>query len=286
MTRSITIPELDGIYPGVDEESYHADTTSLSSTGARLVLQSPAKYKWRQEHTLRKPYFDLGSAVHTIVLGVGAEIRPIDADSYRTKSAQEARDKAYAEGVTPLLAGDFALAHAMADAVREHPAASALLKSGEAEQSVYWTDAATGIRLRARIDWLTTSPHGTTPVLVDLKTTGKSAHPKDFAKTAAQYGYHFQAAWYLTALRETHVADNADFVFVTVEKEAPHLVSVTRLSEDALALGEIQMRQAINTYAACIETGEWPGYGDVVHDIDLPAWAYYTGDKEPEIEIA
>ncbi len=28
----------------------------------------------------------------------------------------------------------------------------------------------------------------------------------------------------------------------------------------------------MHTVATCIETGEWPGYGDELHNQDLPRW--------------
>jgi hypothetical protein len=57
-----------------------------------------------------------------------------------------------------------ALALNMADAVRQHPYAAALLADGKAEQSFWWDDKATGQRCKCRPDWY----QGTT--IVDLKT--------------------------------------------------------------------------------------------------------------------
>jgi hypothetical protein len=288
MTTTET-PTKNGVYADIPDHIYHADRLSLSSSGARLILDSPAKYRHRmnnpEEH---KSYFDIGSAVHSDVLGVGQPVRIIDADSYRTKAAAEARDQAYADGQTPLLRSDATLVKAMSDAVHKHPAANQLLAKGKPELSLYWNDPETDVRLRARIDWLITPAPNDDPIVtaVDLKTTAKSAAPHEFARTAAQYGYHFQAAWYLTALEQCGITHNrgAEFIFITVEKTAPHLVSVTRLHEDAIALGQTQMRDAVRTYAACIETGEWPGYTNDITTIDLPYWAY-TNLNDDDLEI-
>lgn len=262
-----------GALAGVPESEYHADRSSLSSSGARTLLQSPAKFKWAQDHPKRATYFDVGSYVHALVLGEGAGVHVIDADDYRGKAAREARDQAYADGLTPLLRADHELAQRMCESVNAHPLAATLLSEGEPELSLYWIDPETGIKLRARLDWFR-PVDGADPVVVDLKTTAASASPEAFAASAAKYKYHFQAAWYLEGMRQTGLADNADFLFVTVEKEAPHLVSVTQLCADALALGERQMREAVRIYAACLETDTWPGYGDDVTVIDLPRWAY------------
>lgn len=267
------IPTDDGIYPDIAEASYHGDAGSLSSSGARQILSSPAKFRYRQDNPEHSTAFDMGSAVHSRVLGVGAPVVIVDAASYATKAAREQRDKAYADGKTPILMDDAERVEAMTDAVLEHPTAAALFADGDPEQSLFWHDPDTGVRLRARIDWL--RPGASRLIAIDLKTTGVSASPREWGGTAAKWKLHFQAAWYLTALEQLGLCDNPAFVFVNVEKEPPHLVSVTQLPEQAIALGRREMRRAIDTYADCSKRDEWPGYSPEIHVVDLPRWAYY-----------
>jgi hypothetical protein len=101
-----------------------------------------------------------------------------------------------------------ALALNMADAVRQHPYAAALLADGKAEQSFWWDDKATGQRCKCRPDWY----QGTT--IVDLKTC-QDASANSFARACATFAYHTQAAHYLNGT----FADR--FVFVAVEKTYP-----------------------------------------------------------------
>jgi hypothetical protein len=212
------------------------------------------------------------------VLGIGEPVRLIQHDDYRSKAAKDARASAYADGVIPLLGPEFDLMCAMKDAVRAHPIAAALFAEGDAEQSLFWHDTDTGVRLRARIDWLRPGAHRL--IAVDLKTTGTSADPKEWGSTAAKWKLHFQNAWYATALEQLGLCENPGFVFVNVEKEPPHLVSVTQLSESAVDLGRRQMRRAIDLYAKCQAADEWPGYPPEIHVVDLPRWAYYQEDDE------
>ena len=90
-------------------------------------------------------------------------------------------------------------------------------------------------------------------------------------------------AFYRAGARATGIGD-CDFYYITVEKQPPNLVSVTRLHPDAVTLGDTLMRQAVRTYAACLETDTWPGYGDDITEIDLPAWAYYSNNTD-DVEI-
>ena len=86
-----------GVYD-IPEGAYHADPVpggSLSRSGAKLLLQSPAKFDWRRTHGVKpKRAWDIGTAAHTEVLGTGAEmVVPVDAsgvpyEAWTTKDAK------------------------------------------------------------------------------------------------------------------------------------------------------------------------------------------------------
>ena len=114
--------------------------------------------------------------------------------------------------------------------------------------------------------------------MVDYKTT-RSAAPADFAKSAADYGYHQQEPWYCDGFADVAADSNAAFLFVIQEKHAPYLVNVIELDRDAVELGRRLNRLAIETYARCMESGIWPGYGNDVARIELPQWAAYQQEE-------
>ena len=263
LTGIIDMPETD----------YH-QRPELSSTEARQLLESPAKYQWRkhagEEH---RDTFDFGHAVHGLVLGVGREVVVVDADDWRTNAAKDAKKLAYETGRVPLLTKDWERAQAMRDAVHNHPAAAMLLDParGTVEQSAFWTDPATGIRCRCRFDKL---PPLDTPgrfIAVDFKTAA-AADVRSFAKSAASYGYFMQAAWYLDAVRVLLERPDAAFVFVVQEHEPPFLVNVIELDAPALTIGRERNARARELYAECTASGVWPGYGVEVQLASLPRW--------------
>lgn len=267
----------DALTIGISNADYHADRTSLSASGAKLILKSPAKFRHQQQHPVFKDVFDFGTVAHTLVLGEGDDIAVIDADSWRTKAAQQARDEARSEGRTPILAGDYRTCQAMADAINAHPLAKQLLSSGVAEQSGYWQDEPTDTRLRFRPDWMTELD--SRPMCVDYKTCA-SAETGEFIRAAAKFGYDLQFAWYVTGLTALGI-DNPGLLFVCQEKEAPYLVNVIELPAEAFQSGASRMRRAIDLYAACIEADGWPsGYGDGINTGTWPAWAH---DHQPTI---
>ncbi|RVW06250.1 PD-(D/E)XK nuclease-like domain-containing protein [Rhodococcus spongiicola] len=267
------IVDAEGLYADIPDHVYHSDKNSLSSSGARALLASPARYRYRLDHPPEpKDHFDFGHAAHSLILGVGAELVRIDADEWRTKAIKDVVAAVRAEGKVPLKPADYDTVHAMADQLCTHPIAAMLFRDGQAELSGFWRDDHTGMWLRVRPDWLPTQGSGR-QIIVDYKTT-TSADPKHFAKAAYDYGYHQQAPWYIDGLTALGLGDDPAFVFVAQEKTAPYLVSVIELDDDAVALGRQRNREAIDLYAHCQATDTWPDYGQDVHRVSLPAYAF------------
>lgn len=275
----MTIPAEDGIYTGISDTDYHADPRSLSSSGARALLQpgGPAKFRYAQDHpTQPSATFDLGHAVHTAVLGEGGNFVDTGFDAWTTKAAKDARDAAREAGDVPLKSSEYRKVIAMRDAVLGHELGEILFADGRSELSIYHHDEHTGTRLRARPDWM---PNSSRPMIIDLKTT-EDADPAAFVrKSVPKYGYHQQDPWYRDAVRAAGMGDDPQFLFVLVEKSAPYLVSVVELPNEALAIGRSLNRPAIDLYARCVDTDTWPGYDPIIHRIDVPEWAYAAAER-------
>ena len=266
------IPEADGIYTDITDELYHSDRGSLSSSGARTLLTEGGPARFRYAPRVEKDEYDYGHIAHSLILGEGSTIVVVQADSWRTKDAQQARKDARADGKVAVLDKTFRQGENLAIAAKQHPLGEVLFAEGIPEQSVYWHDDRTGARLRCRPDWTT----GSDWVLqVDVKTT-KSAAPRDFEKSCADYGYHQQQPFYVDGLA-AHGIDS-EFLFFAIEKTYPYLCSVVELPPEAVALGRSLNRNAIDLYAQCMERDEWPGYAPIIHRIDLPPWAYTAAE--------
>lgn len=260
----------------MSEAEYHSDPVvggSLSSSGAKQILKSPAHYLHSLTHKWHKPEFDLGSAVHTQVLGTGWPVDVYDFDSWRTKAAQDKRDESHANDRIPVLAKDYEPVVAMASAVLLHPVAGRLFEGdGDAEVSAFATDTYTQCWLRARIDWL--------PVdgpLMDLKTA-RSAEPQAWARSAAEYGYDIQRAIY-GSVHHAVTNEDRDFMFVVVESSPPHLVSVIELDDEFAAIGRQRMRAAIDLFAKCKANDDFTAGYDredgEPHVVAAPSWLRY-----------
>ncbi|MCX2931354.1 PD-(D/E)XK nuclease-like domain-containing protein [Mycobacterium sp. CVI_P3] len=278
-------PEDDGLHPGISDNSYHADRESLSSSGARRLLSTcPAKFHHEQSQPPKpKAVYDFGHLVHHEVLGEGAElvilvpeVHGVKADGKPSEKPtattmwKDAEAEARSRGAVPVHVADYLVARAMREQVYAHPIARKLLEHGYPELSGYWHDRATGIRLRYRPDFLAELPGGRI-VCVDYKSAA-DASPGHFAKASADYGYFQQDPWYREGLIANDITDDPAFVFIAQEKEPPYLVSVLQHQADDVQRGRDLNRIAVDRYAHCVGTGEWPGYGDGTHIIRMPSW--------------
>jgi hypothetical protein len=166
---------------------------------------------------------------------------------------------------------EYATCLAMRDAVRSHPVAGpALAPPGEAEKVLVWTDAETGLRCKARLDWWRPG------LLADLKTTADIDRDR-FAATSYRLGYHMQLAFYRAGL----IANGLDAPnprIIAVEAAAPHDVAVFPLEDDALYAGEIEVADLLARVAAGKFSGKWPGRYPEETPLPLPAWAL-RGDE-------
>lgn len=269
--------------PGVYEMTaaeYHADPVpggSLSSTGARRLLppSCPALFAYDREHPEPpKQTFEIGTAAHKLVLGVGPELVRIDAEEWRTNAVKAEVAAVRERGAVPLKPGAYDAVHAMADAIRAHPFAGRLFApgTGRAEQVLVWQDKATGVWCRALLDWLRFGLPGLRFFVPDYKTAACAA-PDKVGRVIADHGYHVQLAWYLRGVRALDLGgEDAAGLLVMQEKAPPFLVTVVQPDRDAMRLGEMRCREALEVYAECARSGRWPGYADDVVLAELPPW--------------
>ena len=276
-----------GLYADLDEVTYHRDPTaqgSLSSTGARLLLDSPAHYAYETTHRRDTPAFRLGRAIHTQILGAGQTIVEYP-DKHLTPSGNASTKAATrlweAEqeqaGKVPLSPANYATTHAIVEAVLAHRGARGLLEQGgQSEVSAFGIDPHSGIWTRARIDHLG-------EIAIDLKTTAGTASPDGFARAAAKYNYPVQEAHYLATLAWCGIELDRPMHFIVVEKQPPHLVAVHTFDEATRLAGSQLAENAREIYAACTESNTWPAYGDAPIETTLPSWWFNQLDEEIEI---
>lgn len=269
------------IYDGIAAEVYHADPTeqlSLSASLASILLSQSPAHAWarhpknpaRIEET-REDRFELGTCVHELFLRGQNLIEVVDAADWRTAAAKEAREAARAEGRIALLPDQAARVIEMVAEINRqldaHAALPPLFSGGKPEQTLVWEDDH-GITCRARLDWL----RDDYLAVDDLKTTSASGEPNKWTRTMYGIGADVQVAFYVRGI-ERITGVTPVFRYVVAETYPPYAVSVVDLAPSAFELGRAKVQRAIDVWAECVESGEWPAYDRRVASIDVPTWA-------------
>jgi exodeoxyribonuclease VIII len=262
----------------MNNREYHADTSRISKSGLDYFAQSPAHYWARYLDPNRVPdqptkALLTGSAVHTAILEphkFQEEFTIMPAFNARTNEGKEQKAiwLAANDGKTVIDIETYDLATRLRDKVHGNKTAAQLLQIGKAEETVFFDDPESGAKCKMRADFLTADG-----IIVDLKTT-MDASAEAFGRSAVKYRYHVQSAFYSHGYELDRGYAPEAFVFIAVETTYPYEVAIYHADDNVIALGRDTFMPELHRYAACVRTGKWPGYGDLIQLLQLPGWAF------------
>lgn len=285
---------------------YHSQCTdgpSLSSTGIRRLLKSPAEFwKYSELNPNRveegeKEAFILGRAAHHLALGEADFakrfiIRPDTLDGEKWNGNRltcKAWLKARAdEGITVLTAAQVEQIKGMAGLMDWQKGmtncglantplvASGGALSGEIERSLIWQRE--GVWLKARPDAIP----GASNDFADLKTTSKGTETRDLANVLYDRGYFVQAALVGMGAGAVLGRQMEGFHLVFVDTGNTHAVSIRTLEDEDIIRGERGVFAAIAIFKRCMATGVWPGPTASQADaqrLSLPQWGREAFDR-------
>lgn len=257
----------------MSNEEYHAHK-ALGSSNLKQLLKSPYKFfngiKINQTKAMA-----IGSLVHAMVLEpneVAKLFAVMPEYNLRTNDGRFAKVEFEKEnfGKTVIEKKDYELAINCANAIRNiaHP----FLKDGVAERAFF--GELDGVDVKCKPDFYSESMG----LVVDLKVV-EDASPDGFAKQSAQYGYYLQQALYNHVLR-CNGKQVEKFLFVAVEKEAPHLIGIYELDYVAEEFGMNEAKRAIEIYKRKDDFLQ-PVYRDtkdltIIQTLTLPAYVFYA----------
>lgn len=275
-----------GIWFGVPDEDYHADPApepSLSASFAKAMLESTPN-RAREKHPRLNPACEPfeqtaamaeGSALHAMILGVGAAIKVIKFDDWRKKDAKEAKKQAIAEGMTPVLAHKYEdlcrIAKTTRELLQDDPENRQILSDDyESEVTMIWQER-NGIYCRARADRMHRSD-GAAPIY-DFKFTDRQESPADWDRGVIDSFWDMRAAFYARGASMLRDGEEPPYRYVIIEKDAPSESIVFELSESFLKLGHAKAATAIDGYGRCMKAGLWPRYPRRTLAVSEPGWA-------------
>lgn len=135
------------------------------------------------------------------------------------------------------------------------------------QTSIFWTDPESGLWCKARLDIIMLE----VPIVIDLKSSGKSISPTGWQRTLAEFNYPLQGAFYLDGVSIVLGKKYDKFVHCVVESTAPYQVAAYELGERSIAQGRRDYKELLRRY----KVGKYSvhkGYDLEIKTIDLPSW--------------
>jgi len=263
---------------------YHANP-GCSASRLKQLQRSAAHLK----HSIDNPQeptqpMIIGSATHSAILEPDLFVREwgrLPEGDGRSKAVKEAKAELIVQhGADRILKPDvYDNILAMRDSVLDNALSLDLLDGADTEVSHYWAERyihgtkPMEVDCKARIDALPREDSMWSDCVVDIKTTA-NASPEEFRRSCFNFSYHIQCQHYLSA------ANRGRFIFIVVERDAPHCVAIYELDDDALELGRQTRDSLLGQWAFCeAEEAEglpdaWPGFPVEIQELSLPGWAY------------
>ena len=117
-----------------------------------------------------------------------------------------------------------------------------------------------GVDARCRPDWIDLKRG----FMVDLKTT-QDASPENFNKSIYNFGYHRQAAFYLSLFKEVTGIHLEGYGIIAVENKPPYAVCSHQLHTDFLDIGQREVDVCIGRYRLATKEKKFTSYETGFH---------------------
>ena len=222
------------------------------------IQRSPAHFQAASLAEPSKAHERKGTALHSMVIGNASDV-VVWGNKRDPRNKEYQAFMAENDGRHILSSKEYDVSSAMAESVQRHQQAMEVLQ-GMREQQMDWS-------------WLGRRCSGTPDVfslehLSELKTC-RTAHPERFMSAAKFYGYHAQLAWYRRGLIESGFGTPASYWIVAVESASPFPVTVFRMTDNALDLGERMCRAWLERLLVCEASDQWPAYVESAVPFDI-----------------
>lgn len=269
----------NGLHESISNSDYHA-SSAVGSTGLKRILVSPAHFRYPNPFSATRAK-EIGSAIHCRVLESDrweTDYKVVECDA-RTSALYKAVTKDHPKERV-LTSAEYENVLGMQKGVLRNRHCRELIEApGRYELSLFTTDPITGVPVKVRYDKLTDAG-----MPVDLKKCQKAGRD-DFSRTINNYGYHVSAALYMDAW-EWQFGETLDVMrWIAVEEQSPHAAMRYKPDADALMIGRAMYREALDLYAHCLDSSEWPSYEDGEEDIGIPNYAVSNYEEGLEVNL-
>lgn len=253
-------------------DAYHSDPAVGSSALRRM--DCPATFyaaeldpRFSEDFEINKDVSEIGSMAHCMVLEPSALKHryikgPAGVTSKAVKAWKEFAKPVEEAGLVPVKEKDYNRIEAMAERLWGTPDVVNMLKAGEPENSFFCTCPHTGLRLKARPDFVTPGD-----IMVDYKTTGISLDNEKWSSHVLGLNTDLQVAHHKTVVELTTGKPIKHVVHIVQSTVAPFNVRIFVWPDYIISNAKTRMGNALETLADCIADDNWPQpplYGEIV----------------------
>lgn len=254
-------------------EEYLAHPAIGSSTLKNIMLTA-ADYKAALERKNDDTKStSLGTAVHSVILEPEKFLSEyaLQPEDWGPKNVGEGRKKWDAfkkenQGKTVIGFDDAQFLARVQLACSQNPFLKVHRINGKPECTGF-TQYSEKIGLKARADLLGKD------IIWDVKTTSESVDDDNLFKLVFNSGYHFQAAHHMHVFNALEAQIKSfGWIFISTKTPAVH-IRMVQAPEILLKWARNDHQYALNKLEKCLETNDWSGYPQQIHELEIPEWA-------------
>lgn len=228
---------------------------------------------------------DLGSVVHAMLLGSGAQFIARDCSDFATKNGDPAKtwgaaeakawkDEQESRGMIVISTDEYAAMSTVRTNIETALAGHfGSWPLGKAEQSIVWQE-----ETPHGLIWCRTRPDVVAwnrALVIDIKTCGTGLSDDDIRRTlSADNGrVVMQGAWQIRGAEAVRpdLAGRFTHVLLFVETAAPYLARAVHTSMVSLEMAKRRCLRAAFMFASCLAADSWPGWSAT--ELGLAPWA-------------
>jgi len=272
----------DGIYNSITITDYHANTTHVSATSIKYAKRSLKEFHWHRTGRMEagaKSHFDFGNAFELALLDKDGFAQAVSVMPTRAwidqamaanpKLVRPTTSKLYQESETEFLnlnANQYIISDCgkesydtiqnMLESCYQDRVIQSLIKGTEYQLSLFWTDEATGLKMKTRPDICKRKKK----VIVNVKTA-EDGSPKAFSRELAKYDYPLQACVEMRGCVAAGLLDSVDAYFwLVVEKIAPYNATIYEFSQTDIPAAMDELDYLTGIISRAEKENLWPGY--------------------------
>lgn len=257
-----------GVFLNLEESRYH-QVRAFSYSYSKEFAKSPAHGQayLQKEHRI-DPDREFFKAVHLLTLEDKPDGIAIVDGTWTQKIKADVIAPLKAQGKLVLKQDDYDTALKVSASLKANQKVKALIDCCMPEVSIFWTDAASGVYCKARLDMVGT--FNGDMVLADLKSFSDLHNEKLMTYQVLNQSYHNQMAFYSMAINAIWQKFPKHLRWIFCEDKAPYANKVRTCPESLLNEGWATMTKMLSSYKTCQEFDSWPGFEEDEKELELP----------------